>query len=869
MVQKKSTSLTFFCLFLLLCIIPSFSVAQQPNTAKPWAYWWWLGSAVNKEGISKNLVDYQKAGFGGLHIIPIYGVKGQEANFINYLSPKWLEMLAFTLEEAHRLGLGIDMTLGTGWPYGGSHVPPEDAAKQFQIKQVEGKYRLEVLNTNQKVKRAAPGGEGLVIDHLSKSAIENYLGPFEAHFKAKSYKVRAFYNDSYEVYGANWTPHFFEKFKKLRHYDLAEHLDVLAKQNAETEREKRIWSDYHETLSDILRDDFTKSITDFSHQFGKIFRNEAHGSPANVLDIYAASDIPESEFFGSKPYDIPLYRQDPDYEESRFGRPDVLVLKLASSAANITGKKLVSSETATWLGNHFKVSLSQIKPIIDESFLGGINHVFYHGIPYSPPNATWPGWLFYASTNFNQQSHFWNELPLLNDYITRCQTMLQTSKSDNDVLVYLPFYDLWHTSGRVVKTHPIDVHQLLKGDLFNEKLKTTVQDLTKAGYSYDFISDLQIVHLQVDKNKNTITEGKASYQVIVIPSCTYMSLSTLKKLNELKNKGAKLVFVEKLAEKVNGFFEYETRQKFFDKIRANLALNVSSDFLETLSKNKIRREELTEKGLSFIRKKRPEGQMYFISNLSNKFTNGRVKLATSGNRMYLNYPLQRQSKFIPFQKISKNLIEFNLELLPGQSAVIQIVKEKNSIDFKNAISSRIRKQHLTPSEITLTKQTQPLNGLWNVEFVKGEPFLPLPYKTQSLTSWTTQPDTMAQYFSGTARYSTTFEINDQELRKTIWLDLGDVRETAKVKINGRPIGTAWCLPFRLSIPTELLQKRNNIEIEVTNLSANRIRYLDKTKTDWKNFYDINMVDIRYQPFDASQWLPTPSGLLGPVQIEWR
>ena len=102
-------------LIFLLFLCPIFLNAQV-NTAKPWAYWWWMGSAVNEKDIAKNLEDFAAAGFGGLHIIPIYGVKGEEANFINYLSPKWVEMLDFTVEKAKTLGLGIDMTLGTGWP---------------------------------------------------------------------------------------------------------------------------------------------------------------------------------------------------------------------------------------------------------------------------------------------------------------------------------------------------------------------------------------------------------------------------------------------------------------------------------------------------------------------------------------------------------------------------------------------------------------------------------------------------------------------------------------------------------------------------------------------------------------------------------
>ncbi len=95
-------------------------------------------------------------------------------------------------------------------------------------------------------------------------------------------------------------------------------------------------------------------------------RYQAHGSPGNLLDLYDEADIPETESFGTSRFPIPGLRVDPDYSEKQFGTPNPLAMKFASSAADFSGKKLVSSETGTWLANHFKVSLSQVKPQIDE-----------------------------------------------------------------------------------------------------------------------------------------------------------------------------------------------------------------------------------------------------------------------------------------------------------------------------------------------------------------------------------------------------------------------------------------------------------------------------------------------------------------------
>src|SRR5581483_6400920 len=102
--------------------------------SRPWSRWWWLGSAVDRENLSALLQQYQQAGLGGVEICPIYGAKGYEGRFIDFLSPKWMEMLAHTTAEAKRLGLGVDLTTGTGWPCGGPTVTAEDASARAVLK---------------------------------------------------------------------------------------------------------------------------------------------------------------------------------------------------------------------------------------------------------------------------------------------------------------------------------------------------------------------------------------------------------------------------------------------------------------------------------------------------------------------------------------------------------------------------------------------------------------------------------------------------------------------------------------------------------------------------------------------------------------
>jgi len=159
--------------------------------------------------------------------------------------------------------------------------------------------------------------------------------------------------------------------------------------------------------------------------------------------------------------------------------------------------------------------------------------------------------------------------------------------------------------------------------------------------------------------------------------------------------------------------------------------------------------------------------------------------------------------------------------------------------------------------------TTEVTGTWQVNFVRGGPVLPPPFEAEELKSWTLQSDTNAQRFAGTAGYSITFDAPGHQ-SGSYCLDLGKVCQSARVRLNGQDLGTLITPPFR--VPVELLTRGNHLDIEVTNVSANRIRDLDRRQVKWKIFHDINFVNIDYKPFDAASWPLYDSGLLGPVTL---
>ena len=129
----------------LLCVFASVAAAQEPASAwpevtvsaKPWTRWWWPGSAVDKVHLTAQLEAIAAAGIGGVEITPIYGPRGSEARYVDFLSPQWMEMLEHTAREAARLGLSVDMATGTGWPFGGPSVSAADGSSSLAL--VDGK----------------------------------------------------------------------------------------------------------------------------------------------------------------------------------------------------------------------------------------------------------------------------------------------------------------------------------------------------------------------------------------------------------------------------------------------------------------------------------------------------------------------------------------------------------------------------------------------------------------------------------------------------------------------------------------------------------------------------------------------------------
>lgn len=866
----------------IVCLPLLFLAASAPETpswpaatslSKPWTRWWWMGNAVDRENIQRELKELAAAGIGGVEITSIYGVKGEEARDIAYQSPAFTDALKDAIAKAHALGMGVDLPPGAGWACGGPFVPEERGLWSLRLRPValkagetwtpdalttaaaasfvrqdatgdaapvepgrpfvapsDGKlYVAERVRTGDKVKNPSPGGEGTVIDTYNRDTTDWYLDNFWTRMRLEPGLVRSFFHDSFE-YRGDFTPLFLQEFQKRRGYDLTAHLHELAGDGADPDKTDRVRTDYRETLSDLVLQSFIEPMMAWAHGHKSLFRNQAHGSPGNILDIYAASDIPETEIFG---------RIQP-------GSAAVFVQKFASSAAHVTGKKLVSSESFTWLDEHWTVTPADMVRATNRFFLAGVNHMLFHGTAYSPEDAAWPGWVFYASTQVNNRNPLWRELPTLFKYIERSQSILQRATTQHDLLVYWPFHDVAATPFRAANYTNID-----RGDgapwFKGFPVAGVSERLTNAGYTFDYISDQQLLGSRVS-NGGIVAPSGATYRAVVVPRTRFMPIETLRQLKAFADAGGTVVFDESLPASVPGLFDLANRQRTLEELEQPLAAGRrAGNAVELLVASNVPRERsFSDKGLRAVSLELDGERWYMVFNVGPDPIDRWVEPGAFAP-LYLRYDPMTGA----IHELSRN------------GAAIRIQLDPERMVFIRCASKALAAPRFPYADPAAT--VAGIEGEWTIRFEDGGPVLPKGASTRALASWTTFGDEETRRFAGTARYAIDFPWTGQPGAAV--LSLGDVRDCARVTLNGKAFGTLLGPVFEVRVDN-LKSGTNRLEVEVTNVAANRIRDYDIRKIPWKKFRRAgsDFVNINYRPFDASGWEIRDAGLLGPVTI---
>jgi hypothetical protein len=858
---------------------------HPPDDARIMMRWWWFGPAVTKPELAREMRTMKEGGIGGFEVQPVYplALDDPELGFKNmsYLSEEYLDTLAFASRTARELGLRMDVTLGSGWPFGGPHTPVTEAAGKLRCDRVpvaagdssaplpditagekllavflaegdrrqfspnnlrrigdgdigRGRLRLppdlagpHVLlffiasRTGQMVKRAAVGAEGFVLDHYDRSAIDHHLQSVgDRLMKAlKANPPYAVFSDSLEVFASDWTGDMLAQFRERRGYDLTPYLPALVGDIGEKTGAVRY--DWGKTLTELAEERYLTPLREWARKNGTRFRSQTYGTPPVALSSNALVDLPEGEG--------PRWRS---FSASRW----------AASASHLYGKPVTSSETWTWLHSPaFRATPLDMKAEADLHFLQGINQLVGHGWAYSPEIAGNPGWRFYAAAVFNNHNPWWLAMPDITGYLQRVSFLLRQGKPANDVALYLPTAD-----ARAQFTAGKDSIDRSMDGLLGPNVIPQILD---AGYNFDFIDD------------QAIERAGVQHPVLVLPGVERIPLSTYRKIQEYASKGGIAVATRRTPSLAPGLLEAE---KDAPQIR-----ELSRTLFEAPSGRFVRDEQSLGKALSalfkpdlapepkapelgFVHRKLDSGDIYFVANTSNKRVRTQITFRVSGLEPEL---------WDPFTG-AISAVGDAIELEPYESRLVVFSRQPHEPGARRRRSSPID-----------------LSSDWDVSF----PELKRTTVMRQLHSWTDDEDT--KFYSGQGVYAKTFTAPESLFKSGLetFLNFGEgtplppvdqgkpgmrawlespVHEAALVYVNDQLAGPVWRPPYEVAV-TKLLRKgQNSIRVVVGNLAINQLA--------GQSMPDYRLLNLRYgvrfEPQDMTNLKPLPAGLLGPIRL---
>ncbi|HEU5233952.1 MAG TPA: glycosyl hydrolase [Terriglobales bacterium] len=878
---------------------------NPPDAARIMVRWWWFGPAVDKQELEREMLRVKEGGIGGFEVQPVYplALDDPKHGFHNhsYLSDEFLDALRFASEKAKQLGLRMDLTLGSGWPYGGPGVPITEAASSLRIVRTktdghspsipvpsltagetliaaflttadngrsEHQYRQisdvhdgfvtlpqrssagEVLffissRTGMQVKRAAVGAEGFVVDHYDRSAVEHYLQHvgdrlMQAFPSDRPYSV---FCDSLEVYGSDWSPDFLEEFHKRRGYDLVPHLPELAEGSDVKSRAVR--RDWGKTLTELFDERFASTVHDWAQKNHTKFRMQAYGIPPAELSSSSLADLPEGEGAQWK---------------------SLSATRWASSASHIYGVPVTSSETWTWLHSPvFRATPLDMKAEADRHFLEGINQFVGHGWPYTPEGVEYPGWRFYAAAVFDEKNPWWIVMPDVTAYLQRVSYLLRQGEPVNDVAVYLPNDDAWASfrPGRV------NLFQTLQSRIGTNVVESTLS----SGHDFDFF-DEDALQRKGRIEGNTLALGTNRYRVVILPNVETISPDTYRTFEDFARAGGILVATRQLPSAAPGLLAGDSQNVEVRDISRRLfqAGNAQGHFLPDEQKLSALLTQLTEADVSFtpaepdigfVHRRTRDADIYFVANTTNQSQKTEASFRVAATTVQLWDPMNGTVSNLNVPDPRANSATIKLDLEPYGSRVFVLSRS----------SSLHRTRKAAPVETTAID----ISHDWHVTFgTSGKT-----ETMQDLKSWTDYPET--RYFSGTATYEKTITVPASALRDSkvqldfgegkplpeeklragmqAWLD-GPIREVAVVYVNSKRTGSVWCPPYSLDVTSFLHEGENTIRVEVENLALNYMA--GHALPDYRL---LNLrYGVRFEAQDMDQVQPIPAGLFGPIRL---
>ena len=733
----------------------------------------------------------------------------------------------------------------------------------IRIEVPQGKYVLYALvkyKSFASVINGAPGAAGAILNHMDEKAVYKYLRHMSDTIQKKtgplSQHLRAFFTDSMELEGCNWTSDFAEEFKKRRGYELMPWLPFImfkvgrlgavvsanygaSKTPVFLEETNRVRFDFELTKAELLYERFTKTYLKWCRELNIKSRAQAYGRGFFPLESSLGYDIPEGESWTTNwlKHRVGEEMGDEDY---RRGRAYTMINKYVSSAANLTGKRIVSAEEMTNTYTVFNATLEFLKIGSDMSAISGTTHPIWSGYNYTPPEAPFPGWVRYGSY-YHENNPWWPYFKYLNKYRARLSSQLQQADMCTDIALLPANYDMWGEMG--VQTDP-----------FPERLNVPYTSLIweaihKNGGGADYVTELVLQDMVVKNGK--LCYGKKQYEVLFLIEVSGTTPATLAKLYDFVLTGGRVFCIGQYPKKSLGLKDYKGRDKEVQ------------DWIDKL-KNYSDRFVLLEK---------PADGKYleWYQQIMQQYHLPHAVTIENPDRFLLQNHYQRDDKVDIFLFVNAHMHEgiqtdlfFSPKIIRGRQAWIW--DPNTGEKFKIQLKEGRFHLDLGPAEtymIVFDKET------------RGKNWQPLPRSgrgCQEVNDWVVElrhcreqwkksmhmpqlkdlKDTEFVYFTGEAIYRTTLHVTDSK-RKI--LNLGKVWGVNELYINGQSCGVKWFGERIYDISDYLKVGENKIEVRVATTMGNYMKTLKDNPTAQK----YTVLKNKNQPIQSM-------GLVGPVWI---
>lgn len=676
---------------------------------------------------------------------------------------------------------------------------------------------------------ASPEATGFEVDKMSRKHTELH---FNGHIgeilrripeaDRKTFKVVV--QDSYETGGQNFTDGFLEEFKEVYGYDPLPFLPVYQGMvvNSQLESDRFLW-DMRRLVANKVAYDYVGGLRDASHKYGlrTWLENYGHwGFPGEFLMYGGQSDEIGGEF----------------WSEGSLGD---IENRAATSCGHIYGKNKISAESHTCSGNSFSRSPIDFKQRGDRFFAEGINNTLLHVFIQQPYENKNPGVNAWFGNEFNRKNTWFSQLDVFIDYTKRCNFMLQQGLNVADVAYFIG-EDAPKMTGITDPSLPV-------------------------GYQYDYMNAEVIEkYMTVKDGLITLPHG-TQYRILVLPKLETMRPELLSKIKQLVNDGAVILGpaplrspslqnqpeadrqVNAMAAELWG--NVDGKNVKYRKYGKGMIIN-GLNMIEALALiNCVPDCKLpNDNSIHYGHRALGNGDIYFVSNQTNKEQIITPQFRVSGMQPELWEATTGSMRDLPAYEQTENTTSVPLKLAPYESVFVVFVKPAGK-----SKDSALETNYPTPKLIVDIKTP------WTVNFDSGQMGPKEPVVFETLIDWTKSDNELIKYYSGTATYNNTFNIDKMPQNQRILINLGSLTAMAKVTINGQYAGGLWTAPLSLDITNFVKQGENQLKIEVVNNWMNRIIGDQKFPINQRNTWSS------VSPYKAESPLQ-PSGLFGPVEI---